>query len=155
MSVAFCRRITVLVMLLGALEPTAQALTQLAPSDQQAEATTIQGEVVDPSTYLQDGRHGPELAEQTYEAVDGGQTLALLEDGTNTLYLLIAERPGEDPNELVYDYVNQQVKATGHVYQRGGVRGVVLSTVSPIEPPTALTPPVSQAPATPAGTQTP
>lgn len=153
MSAVCCTRTALLAVLLGIMGPAAQALTQIAPSDQQTEAATIQGEVVDPSTYLQEGRHGPELAEQTYEAVDGGQTLALLEDGSNTLYLLIAEQPGEDPNELVYDYVNQQVKATGRVYQRGGVRGVVLSTVTPIEPAAALTPPAS--PATPAGTQTP
>ena len=96
---------------------------------------TIQGEVVDPAGYLKDGQHGAEAADKTYEAVDGGQTLALLENGANTLYLFLAETPGEDPNELAYDHVNQQVKVTGTVYERGGARGIVPTAVVPIEAP--------------------
>lgn len=89
----------------------------------------IQGEIVDPAAYLQDGSHGPERVNQTYEALDGGQTLALLEDGTDTLYLLLAEAPGEDPNELVYDYVNQRLTVTGTVYERAGLKGIVIQSV--------------------------
>ncbi len=100
-----------------------------------AEEQTITGEVVDPAGYLKEGRRGPELVDQTYEAVDGGQTLAVLEDGTETLYLLLAEQPGEDPNELVYDYVNQQVKVQGSVHERGGLRGIVAASVEPLAAP--------------------
>ena len=98
------------------------------------EERTIQGEVIDPAAYLKDGQHGPELATQTYEALDGGQTLAVLEDGTSVLYLLIAEAPGEDPNELVYDYVNQRMTLTGRIYERGGLQGIVLTSAQPITP---------------------
>ena len=101
---------------------------------EQAETKTVIGEIVDPSLYVREGRHGPELVDQTYQAVDGGQTLALLDD-TGTLYVLLAEEPGEDPNELVYDYVNQKVKVTGTFYERGGLRGVVVASVEPLEPP--------------------
>lgn len=94
---------------------------------------TLRGEIVDPATYLRESRHGPELEEQTYEAVDGGQTLALLADETDTLYLLLAEEPGEDPNELVYDYVNHRVKVTGTVYTRSGLKGIVATSVEPLE----------------------
>lgn len=97
-----------------------------------AEERTITGEIVDPAGYVKEGRRGPELVEQTYEAVDGGQTLAVLEDGTDTLYLLLAEQPGEDPNELAYDYVNQQVKVKGTVHERGGLRGMVATSVEPL-----------------------
>ncbi len=95
---------------------------------------TLKGEVVDPATYLKDGRHGRELEEQTYEAVDGGQTLALLENDTNTVYMFLAEEPGEDPNELAYNYVNQQVTVTGTVYQRGSLQGVVATSIGPVAP---------------------
>ena len=100
-----------------------------------ANEQTLQGEVIDPALYLKDGRHGPELEEQTYEAVDGGQTLALLDAGGSMLYLFLAEQPGEDPNELAYDYVNRKVKVTGTVYERGGVHGIVPTNVEPLEPP--------------------
>ena len=102
-----------------------------------AEERTIQGEVVDPAAFLKEGRHGAEAENQTYEAVDGGQTLALLEAGTETLYLFLAEEAGEDPNELVYDHVNKQVTVTGSVYERGGMRGIVATAIQPVEPATA------------------
>ncbi len=95
-------------------------------------ARVLQGEIVDPAAYLHNGSHGPERVNQTYEALDGGQTLALLEDGTETLYLLLAEEPGEDPNELVYDYVNQRLKVTGTVYERAGMKGLVIQAVEPL-----------------------
>jgi hypothetical protein len=109
-----------------------------------AQEQTLQGEIVDPSTYLKDGRHGPEMEEDTYAAVDGGQTLALLEDVTGSLFLFLAEEPGEDPNELVYEYVNRKVKVSGSVYGAGGLRGVVAASVQPLEP-ASVAPPVSPA----------
>lgn len=93
---------------------------------------TFVGEIIDPAAYLKDGRHGIEMTEQTYTAVDGGQTLALLEDGSGNVYLLLTEEAGEDPNELAYDYVNQQVKVVGRVYEKGGLRGLIPSTVDPV-----------------------
>ena len=113
------------------------------PTAPTANERTIQGEVVDPATYLKEGRHGSEQAPQTDEAVNGGQSLAILDDATDMLYLLLAAEPGEDPNELVYDYLNQQVKATGAIYERAGVRGIVPTSVTPVEsnPKAAPTPP--------------
>jgi len=114
---------------------------------------TMRGEIVDPASYLKDGRHGPSLVDQTYEALDGWQTLALLEEATGTLYLLLAEEPGEDPNELVYDYVNQPMTVQGMVYERGGLHGIVLRSIEPIKPAeptdTASPPPEVPEPAAP------
>ena len=107
------------------------ALTVAAPTEQ---AVTLLCEVVDPSAYLKEGRHGPERTDQTYEAVDGGQTLALLDPKTGTLYLLLTEEAGEDPNELLYDYVNQTVTVTGRIYDRGGMKGIVVLSVEPPQP---------------------
>ena len=103
-----------------------------APSTDQP--LTLQCEAVDPSIYLKAGRHGPELTDHTYEAVDGGQTLALLDPKTGTLYLLLTEEAGEDPNELVYDYANQTVTVTGRLYERGRMQGIVVPSVEPPQP---------------------
>lgn len=111
----------------GAENPPAPAAAPAA-ADQQ----TVTGEVVDPAAFLKEGRRGADATEQTYTAVDGGQTLAILEDGTNNLYLLLAEQTGEDPNELVYDYVNQQVTAKGRTFEKGGLRGFVATSVEPV-----------------------
>lgn len=106
----------------------------MAAASSTEQPITLQCEVVDPSTYLKEGRHGPELTDQTYEAVDGGQTLALLDPKTGTLYLLLTEEAGEDPNELVYDYANQTVTVTGRLYERGGMKGIVVLSVEPPPP---------------------
>ena len=90
---------------------------------------TLQGEVVDPATYLKEGQHGSEWLDQMAEAADGGQTLALLEQDTQTLYLILSDTPGADPNELLYDHVGQQVTLKGQVYERGGLRGIVVTSI--------------------------
>ena len=113
-----------------------------------AEEGTWQAEVVDPASYLKDGRHGPEMEAETSEAVNGGQTLALLDTTTNTLYLLLAEEPGEDPNELVYDDLNQVVKVHGVLYEHGGLRGIVVTSVEPLAPPAQPTAANQSVPAT-------
>ena len=138
----------ILGLLLGCLGGTVAAPTTVL-----AQEHTMQGEIVDPASFLKDGRHGPELVDQTYEAVDGGQSLAVLEEGTGTLYLLLAEQPGEDPNELAYDYVNQTVKITGTLYERGGFKGIAPKSIEPANPPAASGPSATGQAETPAPSQ--
>ena len=107
---------------------------------------TIRGEVIDPALYLREGRHGANETDLINESIDGGQSLALLEEGTNTVYLFLAGEPGEDPNDLVYEYVGQRVKVTGTPYERNGLKGVVATTVEPVETATA---PTSSSPKSP------
>jgi hypothetical protein len=113
------------------------------------EMQTLKGEIVDPASYQKEGRRGLEMEDATFEAVDGGQTLALLEDGTENLYLFLGAEAGEDPNELAYDYVNQAVTVTGDVYERGGLRGIVAESVDPLAAPVAAPDTATLAPATP------
>ena len=121
------------------------------------EAKTVQGEVIDPSSYLREGRHGPDTEEHVYEAVDGGQSLALLEDGTGAIYIFLGSEPGEDPSDTVYEYAGHHVKITGPVYSKGGLTGIVATNVESLEPKTqpaaapapASTPEAETPPATP------
>lgn len=104
----------------------------LAAGTVAAAEQTVEGVLVDPSTYVQEGRYDVDSVEL---ALDGGQSLAVLETKTQSLYLLLAEQAGEDPNELVYDYLDQgPVHITGEVFERGGVRGIVPKTVTPLAP---------------------
>ena len=98
-----------------------------------AQEQRMQGEVVDPALYLKEGRHGAGTEEDTVAAADGGQTLAFLEESSGTLYLLLALTPGEDPNDLAYDYVNKPVTVTGTVYERGGLKGLILNSIEDAE----------------------
>ena len=111
-------------------------LSSAAPAALRAASdVTLQVEVIDPAAYLQNGQHGAEFTDRTYEAVESGQTLALLDPATGAVYTLLAEEPGDDPNELVYDFANQLITVTGRVYEKGGVKGlVVLSAQGPPPP---------------------
>jgi hypothetical protein len=121
----------------------ALAAVALAPRGFAEEARGLRGEIVDPAAYLQDGSRGSGMVNQTFEALDGGQTLAFLEDETDTLYLLLAEEPGEDPNELVYDYVNQRLTVTGTMYERSGLKGIVIQSAEPLAAADTIPPPAA------------
>lgn len=115
-------------------------LSLAGASAARAQERTIQGEVVDPAMYLREGRHGKDVEELIFDAVDGGQALALLEDGTGALYLFLASEPGADPNELVYEYAGRSIKATGPVYAQGGVKGMVVTRVESLDGPAVAMP---------------
>ena len=113
---------------------SAQEGEQPAKPEGQTPAVTLQGEVVDPGLYVREGRHGREAEELIYDAVEGGQSLALLQDGAQALVLFLAAAPGDDPNALVYDFAGRKVKVTGTLHERGGVKGMVVDRVEALEP---------------------
>jgi hypothetical protein len=109
------------------------SLATVTQAEELLSVQTLRGEVVDPALYVKEGRHGSEWIDQMAEAADGGQTLALLEQEQQVLYLVLTDTPGADPNELLYDHVGQQVRLKGHVYERGGLRGIVVMSIEPAE----------------------
>ena len=122
--------------------PSTMTATSAVKATASAPEQTFQGEIVDPAAYLREGRHGPETTAHVYETADSGQTLALLTNDTQRVYVLLAENPGDDPNDLFYDHIGQQVTVTGRVYERGGLTGIVVSSVESPE----STEPASNAP---------
>lgn len=113
----------------NATTPAVMTATSVVKATASVPEQTLQGEIIDPASYLQDGRHGPEMTPHVYETADSGQTLALLTSGTQRVYLLLAENPGDDPNDLFYDHIGRPVTVTGRVFERGGLPGIVVSTV--------------------------
>ena len=47
------------------------------------------------------------------------------------MYILASERPGEDPNKPVADYIAQAVLVKGKVYSRGGLLAIQVQSVEP------------------------
>ena len=103
--------------------------------DPDAKVVTIRGEVVDPTIYLKEGKHGIEVAERMAKAAEQEQPLAILEAGTGKLYLMLPEKPGKDPNQFVVDHIAEQVTVNGYAYERGGNQGIVAFDVDLVEPP--------------------
>lgn len=115
--------------------PTVSAtVTPKAPKAPKAPASgprTMVGEVVDPACWIINGVSGKGHAECAAACAKAGQTLAILEKGTNKLYLLAGEKPGEDPNKGVVEYVGQPVLVKGRVFARNGALGIQVSSIEP------------------------
>ena len=97
-------------------------------------AKTIVGEVVDPGCWIVNGAKGPSHKECAIACAKAGQVLGILEQKTQKLYILATDKPGEDPNKGLIDYVGQIVMAKGRVYSRGGATGIKITSVAPYSP---------------------
>ena len=105
--------------------------TKGAPASGKVGVKTIAGEVIDPSCWVINGAKGEAHKECMVACAKAGQTLAILEKKTNKVYILAAERPGEDPNKSVLDYAGQPVLVKGKVYTRGGIMAIQIASIEP------------------------
>ena len=92
---------------------------------------SVIGEVIDPACWVINGAKGEAHKECAIACAKAGQTLAILERKTNKVYILASERPGEDPNKTLIDYVGQAVLAKGKIYSRGGLLAIQVASVEP------------------------
>lgn len=116
---------------------TAEAAKATAPAAKAATAApksgsgSIIGEVIDPACWVINGSKGEAHKECAIACAKAGQTLAILERKTNKVYILASERPGEDPNKSLIDYVGQAVLVKGKIYSRGGLMAFQVASVEP------------------------
>jgi hypothetical protein len=94
-------------------------------------ARSVIGEVVDPACWLVNGAKGPSHKECAIACAKAGQVLGIVENKTQKLYVVANDKPGEDPNKGLVDYVGQIVLVKGRVYSRGGVTGIKVTSVEP------------------------
>jgi len=126
-----------------AAKPAASAAKAAAPAGKTASAAkatsaapksgpgSVIGEVIDPACWVINGAKGEAHKECAIACAKAGQTLAILERKTNKVYILASERPGEDPNKGLIDYVGQAVLAKGKIYSRGGLLAIQVASVEP------------------------
>ncbi|MGE5176838.1 MAG: hypothetical protein ACM3JJ_10740 [Hyphomicrobiales bacterium] len=115
-------------LILGIL---AVALSHAVAAPAPTGTKTIVGEVVDPACWIINGAHGETHKECAIACAKAGQTLAILEKKTNRLYILASEKPGEDPNKGIIDFIAQNVTVTGKVYSRQGAWGIQVTSIEP------------------------
>jgi hypothetical protein len=104
------------------------------PAAAAEEPTTLKGEIVELGLYLREGRHGAAVTEAAYEMGTDHATLALLDEEADTLYLIVGKGLGQNPNELAYSYLTQRVLVTGVLYERSGLKGIVVTSIEPVSP---------------------
>ena len=105
--------------------------TKGSPASGKLGVRTIAGDVIDPSCWVMNGAKGEAHKECMIACAKAGQTLAILEKKTNKVYILAAERPGEDPNKSVLDYAGMPVLVKGKVFTRGGIMAIQVASVEP------------------------
>jgi hypothetical protein len=101
---------------------------------------SIIGEVVDPACWIVNGAKGPSHKECAIACAKAGQVLGIVENKTQKLYMIATDKPGEDPNKGLIDYVGQTVVAKGRVYTRGGATGIKVTSVEPYSATAAAAP---------------
>ncbi|HEU4940597.1 MAG TPA: hypothetical protein VFT97_03180 [Candidatus Eisenbacteria bacterium] len=110
---------------------SASSSTKGSPASGKLGVRTIAGDVIDPSCWVMNGAKGEAHKECMIACAKAGQTLAILEKKTNKVYILAAERPGEDPNKSVLDYAGMPVLVKGKVFTRGGIMAIQVASVEP------------------------
>jgi hypothetical protein len=109
----------------------ASSSTKGSPASGKLGVKTIAGDVIDPSCWVMNGAKGEAHKECMIACAKAGQTLAILEKKTNKVYILAAERPGEDPNKSVLDYAGMPVLVKGKVFTRGGIMAIQVASIEP------------------------
>ena len=84
------------------------------------------------------GAKGPSHKECAIACAKAGQVLGIVESKTQKLYMIATDKPGEDPNKGLIDYVGQIVLVKGRVYSRGGATGIKVTSVEPYSPTAAV-----------------
>lgn len=79
----------------------------------------LTGEVIDPQCFFVHDSRGLDHVACATRCAKGGQGLAFLEEGSGTVYPLIARTHGVSQNELVLPHVGRRVQVKGVLYARG------------------------------------
>jgi len=90
---------------------------------------TLNGLVVDTGCYFSHDSKGDKHAECATTCAKAGVPLAILDEKTGAVYLPIAA-DHKNQNDRLLPFIEKQVKVTGVLYERGGVKGLVLKTVA-------------------------
>lgn len=93
---------------------------------------TIIGEVIDPVCYLGHDNWGKEHVPCAKECLTKEINLGILEDKTDQVYMSLPV-DHTNPNAKLKDFIAAKVKVTGTVYSKGGLQGIYVKNVEPLE----------------------
>ncbi len=111
----------------------APAVTETKPHvhTDAAKAQTIKGTVVDVSCYLRMGAAGGKHKSCGTECAKAGMPLGIL-DG-KTLYIAGAAKDAKSVNPMLTEFVDEQVEATGKVFERDGMHLIAIEKVARVK----------------------
>jgi hypothetical protein len=106
-------------------------------AQQNGKQITIVGEVVESQCYIT-GLNGPGKGlshkDCALKCAKGGIPLSILEDKTGTLYLAgQSKKAMAGANELLLPFVAEKVKVTGRLFEKGGMKMLLISKVDKLD----------------------
>lgn len=92
---------------------------------------TIIGEVVDTRCYIGDDQDqkGSKHQKCATMCAKAGAALAILQEKTNNLYLIMPKEDGENPNMDFMPFIAKNVLVSGKVFEVGGMKAIIPSAV--------------------------
>lgn len=119
------------MLALGAKRPDA---SPPAPTPAGPRETVLRGEVVENGCFIIGGRRGEAHRHCAQTCALAGESLGILDDETKLLFVVVQDlTAGPQPNPLL-PWIAQRVEVRGITIERGGVKGVVVRQVRPLNP---------------------
>jgi hypothetical protein len=111
-------------------------ISSFALAQKNGKQITIIGEVVESQCYIT-GLNGPGKGHAHKECAltcaKGGIPLSILEDKSGTLYLAGQTKKAQSgANELLIPFIAEKVKVTGHVFEKGGMKMLLINKVTKV-----------------------
>ncbi len=94
-----------------------------------AKETTIKGEVIDVACYLHQGAKGESHKDCAVACAKAGGALGILTSDGKLYVSLLPDDHKHGPNDILMDHVTHMVEAKGKVRSKGGVNGIMITSV--------------------------
>ena len=108
----------------------AVALPLQAKDKKPEKDVTIKGEVVDVACYLAQGAKGEKHKDCAEACAKAGGTLGVLTPAGKLYVSILPDDHSASPNAILMDHIAKMVEATGKVRSKGGVQGIMITSVT-------------------------
>src|SRR4051794_23073384 len=112
--------LSMVLMLIGAA-----VAASAAPSDKEV---SLKGEIIDQPCYDKGGKKGEEHKACALSCAKRGNQMAILEDGTSTVYSIEGDY-AENKNEKLIPFVAESVEVKGTVSEKDGKKYLTITSI--------------------------
>lgn len=98
-----------------------------------ADEIMLRGEIVETGCFVIGNRHGPKHRQCAIACARAGQDLGILDQASGLLHVEIRDQREGTKLSTLLPYVAQNVEVRGRPFIRGGIRGIAIDGIRPLE----------------------